>query len=623
VTHPLLTTCLVAAVSCLSMPAQGQGQCEAQTGSVSGYVTDGRGEPIPAAIVTLVKSSSNDKPITRTVTDGDGLFVMTKVPFDAYYHVRATAPGHIIGYDWVKVTKDEPRDTATIRLWSGGTIRGRVLSEEGEPVAGADVTAAFDVARGFGFDPQAVTTTDKDGNYTLRKVPLGYIAVRAVAPGRALVTENVYLRDTAKVDLKLKEEKGVDLVVKVAGLKEGEAEGVSISVLAYKHGSAQALPRRLVYGKTDKTGTWVTRGLPDMELRVSVNRKDLTFTPRTHGFNPIDKANQRRGIFQLAQANRKKVKGASTKGNTHTAVFQGVRNGTVALHGVLTGPDKKPLAGQTVVCRASNGGRTSTAVTDAEGRFRMDAPLGPGTRCNLYLTGSDYVLAQEPDAKEGRRARSLSLRSMARGRYDTTVDGQRTYELKAVRGVVVKGRFVTKDGSPVRFQRVLLQDHMANRTPQWFPVAYGRTDKDGRFVFRLRKIDPDLRVFTSGMGGYGHSEPFQLEAGETVDVLNVVVKTPASVEGVVKDANGDPLPGARIWLRDWDFQTGQQRSGSVVEVITDRQGRYRFRGVAPHGHYLQVHVKETRSSPARRWSRTWRSSRRTVQRTPTTSCGTP
>ena len=131
-------------------------------------------------------------------------------------------------------------------------------------------------------------------------------------------------------------------------------------------------------------------------------------------------------------------------------------------------------------------------------------------------------------------------------------------------------------------------------------MAYGRTDKDGSFVLRgLRKVDPDVRIFTSGMGGYGHSEPFKLEAGETADNLEVVVKTPASVEGVVTDGNGEPLPGARVWLRDWDFQTGQQRSGSVVEVITDRKGRFRFRGVSPHGHYLQVHVRHTKHGERR------------------------
>jgi len=600
VIHRLLAvwpvSCLVSAIACLAaVPAQARAQ-QHQTGSVSGYVTDGRGEPIPAAVVTLVVSASNDKPLGRTTTDGDGMFVMNKVPFDAYYRVRATAPGHIVGYDWVKVTRDEPRDTATIRLWSGGTIRGRVLSDGGEPVAGADVTASFDVARGFGFDPQAVAMTDKDGKYTLRKVPLGYITVRAVAPGRALVAQNVYLRETAQVDLKLKKEKGVDLVVRVAGLKEGEAAGISVSVIPYKDGSAQALPRRLVYGKTDETGTWVARGLPDMELRVSVNRNDLTFTPRSHSFDPIDEANRRRGIFQLAQANQKKVEGASTKGNTHTAVFEGVRSGTVVLCGIVTGPDKKPLAGETIVCRATSGGRSSNAVTDSEGRFRMDAPLGPGTRCNLYLTGSDYVLDQEPEEKEeGDRHRMVSLGSVVRGYYNTMIDAQRTYELKAVRGLAVTGRFVTGDGSPVRFQRVELQDHMANRTPKWTPMVYGRTDKDGRVVFRgLREVDPEVRIFTSGMGGFGHSDSFKLEAGETPDDLEVVVRTPASVEGVVKDGNGEPVPGARVWLRDWDFQTGQQSSGNVVEVITDRKGRYRFRGVSPHGHYLQVHVRETK-----------------------------
>jgi hypothetical protein len=60
------------------------------------------------------------------------------------------------------------------------------------------------------------------------------------------------------------------------------------------------------------------------------------------------------------------------------------------------------------------------------------------------------------------------------------------------------------------------------------------------------------------------------------------------VEGRVLDPKGQPVPGVRVWLRDWDMKHGTQRSGSVIERITDREGRYRFQGVALGGAYLQL-----------------------------------
>ncbi len=40
---------------------------------------------------------------------------------------------------------------------------------------------------------------------------------------------------------------------------------------------------------------------------------------------------------------------------------------------------------------------------------------------------------------------------------------------------------------------------------------------------------------------------------------------------------------------------GRQVSGSVVEVLSGRDGRYCFTSVDPGGHYLQVYVKGRRS----------------------------
>ena len=66
------------------------------------------------------------------------------------------------------------------------------------------------------------------------------------------------------------------------------------------------------------------------------------------------------------------------------------------------------------------------------------------------------------------------------------------------------------------------------------------------------------------------------------------MSAPASIDGVVRDAQQRPAAGVRVWLRDWDFSNNLQASGSVTETLTDRDGRYRFLGVPVGGAWLQL-----------------------------------
>lgn len=84
------------------------------------------------------------------------------------------------------------------------------------------------------------------------------------------------------------------------------------------------------------------------------------------------------------------------------------------------------------------------------------------------------------------------------------------------------------------------------------------------------------------------SAPFSLRDGQDVAGLRIVLAPSATIAGTVRDAQGAVVPGARVWLRDWNFDTNRQMSGNVVEVLTDRQGRYRFVDVVPGGHYLEI-----------------------------------
>jgi protocatechuate 3,4-dioxygenase beta subunit len=82
------------------------------------------------------------------------------------------------------------------------------------------------------------------------------------------------------------------------------------------------------------------------------------------------------------------------------------------------------------------------------------------------------------------------------------------------------------------------------------------------------------------------------DPGTDLLVPDLMLELPATIEGRVLDGQGSPAPGIRVLLRDWDFATNDQRSGGAVEVITDRQGRYRFMGAPPGGAWLQLAVTD-------------------------------
>lgn len=284
---------------------------------------------------------------------------------------------------------------------------------------------------------------------------------------------------------------------------------------------------------------------------------------------------------------------SSKSGGVREVVFTAMRPATVRLRGKLLDPQGRPLPGQAFILRAANGGREANAVTAADGGFDLQSPLALGEEFIAYLTRSDWVFAQ---AKTENHTGHHDMRFWSW--HEGVVDPQAPIVLRAEPEVRVYGRVVDSDGEPVPFARVELEHSRLNRTPKWMTFAWSRpTDRDGRFDFQgVRAFDDDVRLRVDGRRGVGASEPFRLQVGQEIRDLELRLAPPAIVEGVVRDARGVPLPGAQVWLRHWDFATGQQENWDSDEVLTDRQGRYRHLGVAAGGHYVELPSNGTRDA---------------------------
>ena len=134
-------------------------------GSIAGVVLDESGNPIADAKVVNDGVGPEER---LTVTNGQGMFVLQDLTEGfAGVDVRVSAKGFAPQRVPVKPGTFEKPANITVTLKPGATIRGRVVSEAGEPVAGVYVMARSPVFR-MGMES---VRTDDQGEFALDSLP--------------------------------------------------------------------------------------------------------------------------------------------------------------------------------------------------------------------------------------------------------------------------------------------------------------------------------------------------------------------------------------------------------------------------------------------------------------------
>ncbi len=136
-----------------------------------GVVVNSEGQPVGGALVRVQNSDNGDwnffGSLGRAITAEDGSFQVGIGASDANYLASTrwlciVKPGVGALFVW-DLTKE---DLGTLSLNPGGRIAGRVVDVAGAPVPNCEVSARI-----WPCDLVAKSTTDQDGNYTLRGVP--------------------------------------------------------------------------------------------------------------------------------------------------------------------------------------------------------------------------------------------------------------------------------------------------------------------------------------------------------------------------------------------------------------------------------------------------------------------
>ncbi|MFO1076966.1 MAG: carboxypeptidase-like regulatory domain-containing protein [Planctomycetota bacterium] len=529
------------------------------TVAIEGRVVDLRGDGVPVAKVVVSSWREPDVVLARGVSDGDGYFRLAKVPKRESLRLRADKDGLCAGWGWVA----DPPQPLRIAVHDAATVRGVLRDRAGKPVPHAAVRAKL-FARIL-FNTTCDAETDDEGAFALTGVPLGLVRFAAVVPGEGVADARSLVQGDTAIALAPGDDRTTALAVEVTGLSKEEAARVGATILPYGEGRLTELPPPWDRPAFDAEGRFELSPVPDLEYRVRPGLAGYAFEPNERVAGP----------------------GAGP----HRLQFTARPTGGAALRckAVLRDGDGKALGGVPLVMRQFSGGLRAEATSGEDGGVEFASPLGAGTKVIVYAVDRRWVLDQEKvQGLSGAWDRRFLVD------HECVVDPEAVLELRAVPACSVRGTLRLADGRPAAFVDVVLEETTPNRMPRWMPLAYATTDRDGNYAFSGRHhLGDPVRVNSEGVQGTAASEPFALDApGTDVAVPELALAPPATVEGLVLDADQHVAPGVRVWLREWDMATGSQRSGSVTEVITDRQGRYRFLGVPPGGAYLELLVTE-------------------------------
>lgn len=143
---------------------------------MNGLVSDAKGAPLAGAQVKLLRvvdkaSEENYFYFDTTgfdaiaaTTGADGRWVLDELPQRGIASLQASAPGRVsAGFRaWLEGAQNP---APAQKLEAGGSVIGRLLGQNGEPIVGAQIY------RSDAFD--GVNRSDKDGRFALEGVPLG------------------------------------------------------------------------------------------------------------------------------------------------------------------------------------------------------------------------------------------------------------------------------------------------------------------------------------------------------------------------------------------------------------------------------------------------------------------
>ncbi len=239
---------------------------------LEGIVVDGRGDPVTGADVFLTLGYRALEATPAAVTRGDGTFLLRSVNLSNLVYARSE---RFALCDGVQIPRGTERPKVRIVLQEeGGTIEGRVLGPDSEPIAGASVLIGGegigvetrpDGTRGLARPPIAAQS-DRMGRFRATGVPSRRVPVIVTVRRLAPWSEPVQVRPGQVVTVEARLRVGAVVDGVVLDSQRKPLPGVSVWLTA-----ADAMPAR--NATSDAHGAFRVESLPDGEITVGARAK--------------------------------------------------------------------------------------------------------------------------------------------------------------------------------------------------------------------------------------------------------------------------------------------------------------------------------------------------------------
>lgn len=511
------------------------------TRAAVGKVVDGEGRPLPGARVVLRPSRRPDRRPPERQADNpppkdgdpasaesgrDGRFLIPRCPaaeLDVEARLEGFAPTRRVGFHVGPETA--PLDLGILVLRPGARLVGRVVSDRGRPLAGAEVFLFDRLPTRAGLDgvprgrePDA--TAGADGAFVLADLPPGLPQNLLILAERFMPATVRGVRPPVDRPLLVRLKPGFQVSGKVLDEQGQPVPGAEASLTSQQ--VLEGDPHRRPLGKpvfrqavTDASGRFLIRDAPQGPAMLGASAE---------GFVPVEPVE----IELPFEDPPKPVELRLRRG----AVVWG-RVSTMAGH---------PVAGARILAGDASGS------SDAEGSYRVAG----------VAEGEQTVEVRHPSYR--RLARTAEIEP-----------GENRLDFEVPAGVSVEGRVVEPSGEPVDGADVGLSTEDRRERQEY----RAKSDTDGRFrlepvaagIYHLQATAPDRAS--------GELPEPVVVAQEPIHRLEVVVERGARLWGKVLGLTSDELATVSIEARGED---GRLRGGRL-----DATGRYEVRALPPGG----------------------------------------
>ncbi len=413
-----------------------------------------------------------------------------------------------------------------LRFSFGADYSGRVIDEDGEPVADSLVwIAPPDPRMGFGPGTRRETHTDVTGAFRIVGARVGPVVVTAEREDLCSArTETIWGEAGGSTeDLVLELKRGLAIRGRVL-LPDGSPAveaGIELAPSAPGGGAAQTDQPHWRETLADGGGEFSFTGLEQIEYEI------------------------------VAEARSLRARRSGVVGGTEDLVLQLRESGT--LTGIVVGDDESPIASFRLEFwpEGRSEERLAAAFASEDGRFEVEGlfegPWHLEARADGWLSPPDDMTFDYPVPVEGLTVvleRAARVAGIVRNAAGVPV---------AKSDVVLTGAGADSERSPV--------------TGRGLPVAEKRTSGDGAFV--LQNVRSGVYELRADHEAHAPSETIALELmpGDTIDDLELRLAAGGAITGEVYDEAGAPDAGRRI-------NCDSNLAGDSGSAVTDAAGGF-------------------------------------------------